>query len=136
MSDRNRSLSLASGLPYMRQPVLYAGAVHTVMAFDFCNPPRVQLAPGIRHTAVGWDVQDGEWVAWNKCQLTKEDADWVREHKAQASKALTKHQDDIRRGLRKPMPPPTKPHKDTRRPSRAEANQEIKDALKGTRWGR
>lgn len=133
MNDTNRRLSLAAGLPYLRQPVIYREAVHTVMAFDFCNPPRVQLAQGIRHTAVGWDVQGSEWIPWGKCQLTKEDADWVREHKAQP---LTKFQDDVRRGLRKPMPQPTKVHKDTRRPSRAEANQEVKDALKGTRWGR
>lgn len=123
MTDTNRRLSLASGLPYLRQVVTYRGEVHTVMAFDFLNPPRVQLAPGIRHTAVGWDVQEGEWVSWAKCELCKEDAAWLKEHK----EGLTQ---------RKPMPPPTKPHKDTRRPSRAEANQEIKDALKGTRWGR
>lgn len=81
MSDHLRRLALASGLPYMRQVVSYKGGIHTVMAYDFCNPPRVQLAPGIRNTALGWDTKDGEWVAWGKCSISKDDSAWLKEYK-------------------------------------------------------
>lgn len=86
--DNLRRLSLASGLPYLRQTVTVKGEVFTVMAYDFCNPPRVQLAPGIRHTALGWDIEQGTWTAWGKCQLNKEDAAWVKEYKAAQPKPV------------------------------------------------
>jgi hypothetical protein len=75
---------------------------------------------------VGWNVQDEQWVSWVKCQMTKEDAARLEAYKAGAAQPLAKHQDDVRRGLRKPMPPPTKVHKDTRTPSRSKAKQDAK----------
>lgn len=38
-----------------------------------------------------------------------------RVKKVRGSRPLTKHEDDIRRGIRKgPVPPPSRPHKDRR----------------------
>jgi hypothetical protein len=118
-TDSQRRLCLLSGLPYLRQVVRRNGELFTVMAYNFLNPPQVQLAPGIRNTALGWDTDAGEWVSWTKCEINREDAAWLKEHReAQAQPAA-----------RKAMPPPTRPHPVKREPAR----QEVKHTLRKER---
>lgn len=116
-----RERNLKAGLPYIRQVVFVKGRPHTVMVYDLCSIPNVQLAPGVHDTAFNWRITDHPWVPYADCSLNATDQRFV---------------DDWRRGavaaqegqLRKPMPPPTKVHKRKNREPRSKVKAQLKNS--------
>lgn len=82
MTDHIRKQALLAGLPYLRQVVTQKGKTFTVMAYNFLNPPQVQVVPGVRQSAIGWDTRDGDWVSWKGFEISPQDAALIADLKA------------------------------------------------------
>lgn len=129
-----RERNLKAGMPYIRQVVTWKGKTCTVMVYDFCTSPNVQLADGIHETGINWNTTKHKWIPYAECTLSHQDREYIHQFRMAALAAqeghspeqLTKHQDDIRRGLRKPMPKPTIVHKRKNRTSRQKAKAALR----------
>ena len=123
-----REAALRAGMPYIRQAVNHNGKQFLVMAYSLETKPSVQLCPPDKAPAPGaWITTNQKWVAYSECTLCKNDALFVSSIEKMQAEWMAKHK--VKEpSNRKPMPPPTKPHKATNRQSRQKVKANLKKA--------
>lgn len=121
-----RESALRNGMPYIRQEVTHKGAACVVMAYSLDVPASVQLCPVNKAPAPGmWNTAGNKWVKYSECSISKADALFVEQISKMRETWMDKHKAHAA-PVRKPMPPPSKPHKATNRVSRAKTKAKLK----------
>lgn len=121
-----RESALRNGMPYIRQEVIHKGLSCLVMAYSLDTPPSVQLCQTSKAPPPGsWNTANNKWVRYSECSMSKADALFVDQIGQMREKWMDKHK-AFASPVRKPMPPPSKPHKASNRPSRSNAKAKLK----------